>query len=131
MVSINMFKKPVLPSKPPEPKQPEDIQAETSPSYKPTEAIIYRQEFERAIKFLDERVANTNYIMGVIVVVLFVGLLACLFAVFTMFQQAQLANKELGYKKSIDKQVDATNELKNTVNQLNSSIKNFKVTPTQ
>ena len=33
-------------------------------------ALIAREEFEVAKKWIDERILNTNYIMGVIIVVL-------------------------------------------------------------
>ncbi len=101
---------------------PQAVEESVTKGYDSPERLIFREEFEKTLKWVDERIANTNYIMGVLILVLFVGLLACLFSVFTMFQQAQTVNKELDFKTSIDNESKVVNQLIDTTNKLNSTI---------
>ena len=112
MVFIEIMEEtPKLPKTPPRPKKAEDIKESTQSQFQPTEALIYRQEFERAIKYVDERIANTNFIMGVIIVILLVGFLTLLVSVVGIFGQY------IGLKANSDVQViNSINELKKQLN---------------
>ena len=114
-----MAKTPKLPIKPPEPKKDREIKEVATNQYQSTETLIYRQEFERAIKFVEDRVGNTNFIMGVIIVILFIGFLTLLFSLFAIFGQY------IGFKNNSDMQViNSINELRQQINnnQLNLNL---------
>lgn len=103
-----MTKAPTLPKNPPKPKTAKVIAEEETIPFEPTKALIYRQEFDRAIKFVDERIANTNFIMGVIIAVLFLGFITMLITVIGIYGQY------IGLRNSSDVQViNALNEMKN------------------
>jgi len=110
-----MAKTPILPKTPPKPIEDKDIKKAAIAPYEPFKALIYRQEFERAIKFIDERIANTNFIMGIIIVVLFVGFVTLLVSVIGIYGQY------VGLKTNSEIQ------LINIVNELNKKIDNNQV----
>lgn len=121
-----MDKAPELPKNPPKPKVDKPIEEVELPPYEPNKALIYRQEFDRAIKFVDERIANTNFMMGVIIVVLLVGFVTLLVSVIGIFGQY------IGLKTNSEIQlINTVNELNKKVdtNQVNSNLQDEKKEP--
>ena len=114
-----MGKTPILPKAPPKPKAAKAIaEAETTP-FESTKTLIYRQEFERTVKFIDERIANTNFIMSVIIAVLFIGFITLLITVIGIYGQY------VGLKINSEAQIiNSLNEIKK---QMNTNQVNFNL----
>lgn len=67
--------------------EPQPVETNVAEGYKTPEQLIFKAEFDKALKWMDDRIANTNYVMGVIIVVLAIGFLALLVAVIAILVQ--------------------------------------------
>ena len=102
-----------------------------SEGFKPTEAFLYKAEYEQALKWIKESISNVNFIMGVIIVVLAVGFITMFISVASLFFQwnGMSASAQADLKKSIIDQTEVSKQLIKTTNKI-ETILNKIVVPT-
>lgn len=103
-------------------KAPEPVQEDVKEGYRTPEQLVFREEFNKAQKWIDERISNSNYVMGVIIVVLAVGFITLLVAVVAIIIQVWGFNSNIQREmiQSIDKQTEIIREFNKGVDKLNN-----------
>ncbi len=107
---------------------PEPVEKGVSEGFKSPQQLVLKPEFEKFQNWMEKRLSNTDYIMGVIVTVLFVGFLGLLGAVIAIVIQVWgfNLNAQREMVNAIDKQDKTVEEFNLGVGELTTQVRELK-----